>query len=427
MFSFSRRNTDSGIESVFKALDRSQAIIEFAPDGTIMSANDNFLRTVGYRLDEVRGRHHRIFVDPLYADSDDYEAFWASLRRGEFQSASFKRVAKGGRIVWIQATYNPVINDKGQVERVVKFATDITLPTVKAQEAIDRSQATITFKLDGTITDANSAFLSTMGYRREEIIGRHHSMFVDRAYAASSDYQRFWQRLRNGEFQAGEFERIGKGGRRVWIKASYNPVFDLAGNPEKIVKYASDITASKQIAAETREVAHEVTAATEHMSTSVKEIAHNMASTRDTVDTAAKAAVTAEQDVIRLLKTASSMGEILEIISSISAQIDLLALNARVEAARAGDAGRGFAVVADEVKKLAGRTTESTRRIEDDIRSVQGLADQMGKTLNEVATLMKKVSAGTNDVASATEQQASAVSRIAGQIGQLNGLIANAG
>jgi methyl-accepting chemotaxis protein len=422
MLSFFRQAPST--DPILEALDRSQAIIEFTPDGTILKANDNFLKTMGYRREEIIGGNHSLFVDPHYAESDDYKAFWQALRSGQFQSASFKRYGKGKRAVWIQAIYNPILNKNGEVERVVKFATDITLPTVKAQEAIDRTQATISFKLDGTILDANSAFLQTMGYRLDEVVGKHHSMFVDRAYASSPDYARFWDNLRTGQFQAGEFERVGKGGRQVWINASYNPVFDLAGRPEKVVKYATDITASKQIAAETREVADQVASATENMSTSVGEIAQNMVTTRDTVNDAAKAANLAEQDIEKLMQTTASMGGILEVIAAISGQIDMLALNARIEAARAGEAGRGFAVVADEVKKLAGRTTEATQTIEADIRGVQGLAGEMGKTLKHVAQLMAKVSGGANSVAAATEQQADAVSKIVGQVGQLNELIA---
>jgi methyl-accepting chemotaxis protein len=419
------KNQSHQSNPVLEALDRSQAIIEFTPDGTIITANQNFLKTMGYRLEEIAGKHHRTFVEPAYAASADYKEFWDRLRAGHFHSATFQRFAKGGRVVWIQAIYNPVLDKDGKVARVVKFATDITIPTVKAQEAIDRTQATISFKLDGTILDANNAFLSTMGYTRKEIIGRHHSMFVDRDYAASRQYEEFWRRLGIGEFQAGDFERVGKGGRRVFIHASYNPIFDLKGRPEKVVKYATDITQAKKIAAETRDVATEVAAATQHMSGSVGKIAGNMANTRDTVEDAASAAKLAENEVVKLIETTASMGDILEIITSISGQIDLLALNARVEAARAGDAGRGFAVVADEVKKLAGRTTESTHKIEEDIRAVQAVAGTMAKTLKHVAELMAKVSGGANSVAAATEEQAEAVSKIVNQIDQLKGLIAS--
>lgn len=421
---FSLFHRAPAVDPILAALNRSQAVIEFAPDGTILSANKNFLDTMGYRLEEIRGKNHRLFIDPGYAESPDYQKFWGELRAGKFQSATFKRVAKNGRTVWIQAIYNPVLDKDGKVERVVKFATDITVPTVKAQEAIDRTQATISFDLDGIILDANTAFLQTMGYSLKDVVGQHHRMFVDRAYAASPDYARFWENLRNGQFQAGEFERVGKGGQTVWINASYNPVFNLAGRPEKVVKYATDITASKQIAAETRDVAAEVTLATENMSTSVGRIAQNMLMARDTVKDATKAANLAEEGVEKLLRTTSSMGGILEVIAAISSQIDMLALNARIEAARAGDAGRGFAVVADEVKKLAGRTTEATHTIEADIRGVQGLAGEMGTALKQVAALMAQVSGGTDSVAAATEQQAEAVNKIVGQVGQLSGLIA---
>jgi methyl-accepting chemotaxis protein len=237
--------------SQLAAINKSQAVIEFSLDGTILSANDNFLTTVGYTLAEVVGQHHAMFVEPATAASESYKSFWARLGRGEFDAGEYKRIAKGGREIWIQASYNPILDPEGRPFKVVKFATDITAARVTAAdvagrlEAIGKSQAVIEFAMDGTILHANENFLSTLGYRLEDIKGRHHSMFVEADYASSSDYQDFWARLRHGDFEAGEFLRVGSGGRAVWIQASYNPILDPNGVPYKVVKYATDVTARK--------------------------------------------------------------------------------------------------------------------------------------------------------------------------------------
>jgi len=231
---------------------RSQAVIEFSLDGVILTANKNFLDTVGYTLDEVVGQHHRMFVDPAEAASPTYAAFWQGLARGEYQSAQYRRVAKGGREIWLQASYNPLLDRHGKPVKVIKFATDITeQKNLSADQAgkiaaISRAQAVIEFGMDGTILTANENFLSTLGYRLDEIVGKHHRMFVEPSYGASREYEDFWAKLRSGEFIAAEFKRFGKGGNEVWIQASYNPVFDAAGKPVKVVKFATDITERKR-------------------------------------------------------------------------------------------------------------------------------------------------------------------------------------
>ncbi len=233
------------------ALDKSQAVIEFSMDGTILSANDNFLQAMGYRLEEVQGQHHRIFMDAKEAESPAYSQFWQQLNRGEFVAAEFKRMAKGHKEIWIQASYNPIFDESGRPVKVVKFATDITHQKVQAADyegqidAIGKSQAVIEFTMDGMITSANDNFLNTLGYSIEEIKGQHHSLFVEPEYKNSSEYQQFWQALNRGEFSSGEYKRLGKDGKEIWIQASYNPILDLNGKPVKVVKYASDITAQK--------------------------------------------------------------------------------------------------------------------------------------------------------------------------------------
>lgn len=238
-------------EMVLEAISRSQAVIEFELDGTIITANDNFLATVGYDLDEIVGQHHRMFVDPEYSRSEEYRDFWARLAKGEFFASEFKRFAKNGDEVWIQASYNPVFDANGQPKKIVKFAANITEQKLKAAdaagqlEAIGRSQAVIEFNLDGTIITANQNFLDTVGYGLDEIVGKHHRLFVDPEEAQSAEYEQFWAQLRQGKFDAREYKRFGKGGKAIWIQASYNPIFDADGRTIKVVKYATDITGRK--------------------------------------------------------------------------------------------------------------------------------------------------------------------------------------
>jgi methyl-accepting chemotaxis protein len=244
------------LEARLEAIDRSQGVIEFNMEGLILSANENFLSVIGYTADEIVGKHHSMLVDDDYAKSEDYKVFWERLRAGEFVAAKFPRCGKGGRKIWIEASYNPILDESGRPERIVKYATDITAAMIEAADysgqiaAIGRSQAVITFDLNGVILDANQNFLKTMGYSADEVVGRHHSLFVEPGYEKSDEYSGFWRRLRAGEFVSAEFRRIGKGGREVWIQASYNPILDPEGRPYKIVKFASDITAAKTISAD---------------------------------------------------------------------------------------------------------------------------------------------------------------------------------
>jgi len=233
------------------AIAKSQAVIEFAMDGTIITANQNFLDAIGYRLEEIKGRHHSMFVAPAARESTEYRAFWANLNRGQYQAAEYKRIGKGGREIWIQASYNPIDDSRGKPCKVIKFATDITAQKLRSMEdagmiaAIGRTQAVIEFNLDGTIITANENFLKAVGYSLPEIQGKHHSMFVEPATRDSAAYRDFWASLSRGQYQSAEYKRIGKGGREVWILASYNPILDEDGKAFKVVKFATDVSAQK--------------------------------------------------------------------------------------------------------------------------------------------------------------------------------------
>ena len=250
MFSRSNSVAQAALAQV-DAISKSQAVIEFNLDGTIVTANENFLKTLGYSLSEIQGKHHSMFVEPAMRDSAAYRQFWANLNRGQYQAAAFKRIGKGGKEVWIQASYNPMLDRSGKVYRVIKFATDITTEKLASMEdagmiaAIGRAQAVIAFNLDGTVVTANENFLKTLGYSLGEIQGKHHSMFVESAMRDSAAYREFWASLNRGEYQAAEYKRIGKGGKEIWILASYNPILDEKGKPFKVVKFATDVTQQK--------------------------------------------------------------------------------------------------------------------------------------------------------------------------------------
>src|SRR5882757_8123880 len=243
-----------------EAIHRSQAVIEFSLDGKILTANDNFLNALGYTLAEIQGKHHSMFVDPAYRQTPEYRMFWEKLGRGEFDAGQYKRIAKGGKEIWIQASYNAILDRKGRPFKVVKYATDITAQKMRDMDfagqlaAINKAQAVIEFTLEGKVLTANENFLKTLGYTLDEIKGQHHGMFVDAAYRQSPDYRMFWEKLGRGEYQAAQYKRIAKGGREVYIQASYNPILDAKGRPFKVVKFATDVTAQVMAVRQTQEV-----------------------------------------------------------------------------------------------------------------------------------------------------------------------------
>lgn len=244
-------NNVSDALSLQKIIDAVQAVIWFDPDGKVLDANQNFLSAMGYSLDEIKGRDHRIFVSDMEAGSADYKTLWKKLANGERYKGKISRIAKGGRTVWLEASYTPICDEEGRPVKIVKFAIDVTQDRMTALdehgklEALSRSQAVVEFDTEGHILTANENFLNALGYTLSEVQGKHHSMFVDPVYAGSSEYKRFWADLASGEFRADEFKRYAKGGREIWIQASYNPIFDSTGKPFKIVKFATDITEAK--------------------------------------------------------------------------------------------------------------------------------------------------------------------------------------
>jgi methyl-accepting chemotaxis protein len=497
----------------WQVLGNSFAIIEFTPAGRILWANDMFCRTMAYELSEMVGRHHSMFVPRGYSDSTEYQEFWKNLAKGLVQSGEFQRIAKDGHEVWLRASYSPVYDAKNNVVKVVKLALEITDVKIRASleasliQALYRSQASIEFTLESTIVECNQVFLDTMGYNRDEVIGRKHSMFVDPEYANSPEYLRFWDRLRAGEFLVDEFSRRGKGGKVVWLQASYNPIFDANGKMTKVVKIATDLTermtnihmvgsalfqlaegdlesrlskklmpsmdklrsdfnmaadklqvtlkqvavtgrsiqaATGEIGAATDNLARrteqqaasleQTAAALDEITTTVRKTAEGAIRARQVVATAGndaeKSGVIVRQAVAamgEIEKSSREIGNIIGVIDEIAFQTNLLALNAGIEAARAGDAGRGFAVVATEVRALAQRSADAAKEIKtlisgsaQQVANGVGLVGDAGQALERIVAQVTEINGVIAEIAASAQEQASGLGEVNTAVNQMD-------
>lgn len=418
--------TLENLTGIYNALDRSQAVIEFTPTGEILTANQNFLDTLGYTLPEIQGQHHRMFVTPSFAQSSEYADFWATLGRGEFQSAEYLRLGKGGRQIWIRATYNPVLDQQGNVLKVIKLAEDVTKARQRLAvlDAVNKSLACIEFKPDGTILNANQQFLDCMGYTLEEIRGNHHRIFCDPEWTNSSEYLTFWRKLQEGEFQQSQYRRLGKGGKEIWIQATYNPVYDACGNVEKVVKYATDITAQIQTKQHAGKVGDSIASSVTEMAQAIEEISRNVARTASLAKSAEEDASSTTNIVEQLDVSSSKIGKVVNVIHDLAEQTNLLALNATIEAARAGESGRGFAVVANEVKDLANQTAKATKSIGSSVEEIQANIMAVVESIKGIAQGVSEVSTNTSSVAASVEEQSVLMSGLSTTANELSSLTA---
>ncbi|MCU1060167.1 hypothetical protein B9Y88_13230 [Stenotrophomonas maltophilia] len=365
------------LEAQVAALHRVQAVIEFALDGTILQANENFLQAMGYRLEEIQGKHHSLFVDPEQARSAGYRDLWARLGRGEYDAGQYRRFGKNQREIWIQASYNPVLDRQGRPYKVVKFATDITAQKLQAADsagqlaAIDKSQAVIEFSMDGRILSANDNFLAATGYSLDDVRGQHHSLFVEPEYRSSAEYRQFWEKLGRGEYDAGQYRRLGKGGREVWIQASYNPILDLNGKPFKVVKYATDITA---------------------------QVHENQAMQRAVAQTREVVAAAKEGDLTRRVATADKNGPIAELCEGVNSLVEAMAAIIGQIKFAADTIAVGATEIAQGNSDLSQRTEQQAASLEETAVSMKGLAETVQRTATN-ARQASQLAGGAADVA----------------------------
>nr|WP_060986267.1 PAS domain-containing methyl-accepting chemotaxis protein [uncultured Acidovorax sp.] len=436
-----QRAQQADFEGKIAAIHRVQAVIEFDLTGRILDANTNFLNTFGYARDEVVGQHHRMFCQPEFAASSEYADLWARLGRGEFFSGRYRRLSKAGQEIWLQASYNPILDVTGKPYKVVKFAVDITHDMTSAAEtkgkidAISLSQAVIEFDMEGNVQTANPNFLRTMGYTLAEIRGKHHSMFCEPGLVQSQAYRDFWADLGEGKFQSARYRRIGKHGAEVWIQATYNPILDVDGRPYKVVKYAIDITAQVQRERAVAQKVQDITAVLHAMSDAIKRLARSAGRSTELAEQTQREAgdgsglVRRSRDAILAIERSSSdIHEIVDTISEISSQTHLLAFNAAIEAARAGEQGVGFSVVADEVRKLAEKSSLAAREIAKLIhqtvsRVAEGsrLSEEVDAAFSRILGAVEATTRSISEIRIATEEQEHSTQDVARLLEDLQG------
>jgi len=453
-----------------KLLNYSQQLIENVPTNVMLADRDLTIQYVNpASLRTLKTIQHALPVPAQEIIGKSIDIFHKNPRRVRELLASDKNLPHQARIelgtekldLLATAIYDRQHNFVGVMQTWSVATEKVRREELEAQvTAIGKSQAVIEFNMDGTIITANHNFLKTLGYTLDEIQGRHHGMFVDEAYRQSYEYKEFWAKLNQGEYQAAEYKRIGKGGTEVWIQASYNPIMDLNGKPFKVVKYATDVTQRVKIAQEVEKISQGLASASEEltatsqqmssnaeetsaqanvvsagaeqvnknlqtvatgseeMSASIKEIAKNAHESAKVATGAVKVAEDTTQIVNKLGDSSTEIGQVIKVITSIAQQTNLLALNATIEAARAGEAGKGFAVVANEVKELAKQTARATEDISRKIEAIQGDTKNAVSAIAQISGVIRQVNDISNTIASAVEEQNATTNEMARNVGE---------
>lgn len=401
-----------------KAIKSNVALIEFKADGTIIDANELFLETVGYRLEEIQTKHHAMFCYKADSSSPDYQRFWAELAKGQAKHGRFRRVTKSGQQLWLEATYFPVLDAQNNVSKVIKIAYDVTQQTENLTEqnaiyaSIDKAMAVIEFTPEGFIVNANQNFLTSMNYSLAQIKNQHHKIFCDdQFYLENPD---FWKKLSSGQLNSGKFQRFDAKGNEVWLEATYNPVLNSEGKVVKVIKFASLITERVKQAERTKTAAHLAHQTAMETFNVAEQGKANIDSSRALALEISETVKRTDTVILSLSEQAKEISNMVSIIKSVAEQTNLLALNAAIEAARAGEAGRGFAVVADEVRQLASRTSsasneisnvvsrnlEVTQQVLDAINSIDGLSGRNREMITQLSDIIDEIENGAQKVVS---------------------------
>ena len=368
------------VEQVKCSLDSEMLVLQLDPQGRIEMVNGNFESEMLYRADQLLGRKLEDIVPAHVKSLDFYQRMKSAISRGEHLNGAFRLLRGNGQEAWLRSILQPVKNSEGRIKYFTLHSSDLTRTIETSREheslikALMRSTAVIEFGLDGTILTANERFLTSVGYRLEQIRGKHHRIFCEPEEANSSGYQAFWDKLRRGEYVAERFKRIDAHGRVIWLEASYNPIFDAHDVLYKVVKFATVITDQvnqEQAVADAADIAFNTSLSTDASARKATDVVTQTVNVMRGLESSMQEAA----EGIQALDTQSRViGSIIKTISDIAGQTNLLALNAAIEAARAGEQGRGFAVVADEVRQLASRTSTATEEIARVVQQNEQLA-----------------------------------------------------